>query len=157
MASECVLHLADITLWQPYYLMYPKMKEFSVVKTIICFPTCQSRSGVPVWSCFQKVFYRAGWSSSVCDQSAKNGEEVRYQEHLSYPLEFLFWTFFFCSSSFDLLILKEVVQKMAGIEITNDMTSEQLEAMTGGEQLKAEVRWFNLHSNFPMLSPQSEL
>ena len=42
--------------------------------------------------------------------------------------------------SFDLLILKEVVQKMAGIEITDEMTSEQLEAMTGGEQLKAEVR-----------------
>lgn len=44
---------------------------------------------------------------------------------------------FYCS--FDLLILKEVVQKMAGIEITDEMTSEQLEAMTGGEQLKAEV------------------
>lgn len=44
--------------------------------------------------------------------------------------------------SFDLLILKEVVQKMAGIEITDEMTSEQLEAMTGGEQLKAEVRTF---------------
>ena len=29
---------------------------------------------------------------------------------------------------------------MAGIEITDEMTSEQLEAMTGGEQLKAEVR-----------------
>jgi hypothetical protein len=35
--------------------------------------------------------------------------------------------------------LKEVVQKMAGIEITEEMTMEQLEAMTGGEQLKAEV------------------
>lgn len=29
---------------------------------------------------------------------------------------------------------------MAGIEITDEMTSEQLEAMTGGEQLKAEVQ-----------------
>lgn len=45
----------------------------------------------------------------------------------------------FLLSSFDLLILKEVVQKMAGIEITDEMTAEQLEAMTGGEQLKAEV------------------
>ncbi|XP_068600453.1 THO complex subunit 2 [Brachionichthys hirsutus] len=44
--------------------------------------------------------------------------------------------------SFDLLILKEVVQKMAGIEITEEMTSEQLEAMTGGEQLKAEGGYF---------------
>ncbi|XP_039622242.1 THO complex subunit 2 [Polypterus senegalus] len=44
--------------------------------------------------------------------------------------------------SFDLLILKEVVQKMAGIEITDEMTTEQLEAMTGGEQLKAEGAYF---------------
>nr|XP_054586569.1 THO complex subunit 2 isoform X1 [Nothobranchius furzeri]XP_054586570.1 THO complex subunit 2 isoform X1 [Nothobranchius furzeri]XP_054586571.1 THO complex subunit 2 isoform X1 [Nothobranchius furzeri] len=44
--------------------------------------------------------------------------------------------------SFDLLIMKEVVQKMAGIEITDEMTSEQLEAMTGGEQLKAEGGYF---------------
>ncbi|XP_073497185.1 THO complex subunit 2 [Phyllobates terribilis] len=44
--------------------------------------------------------------------------------------------------SFDLLILKEVVQKMAGIEITEEITMEQLEAMTGGEQLKAEGGYF---------------
>ncbi|MGH0172612.1 UNVERIFIED_CONTAM: hypothetical protein FKN15_063864 [Acipenser sinensis] len=44
--------------------------------------------------------------------------------------------------SFDLLILKEVVQKMAGIEIADEMTQEQLEAMTGGEQLKAEGGYF---------------
>ncbi|KAI5935692.1 THO complex subunit 2 [Manis javanica] len=44
--------------------------------------------------------------------------------------------------SFDLLILKEVVQKMAGIEITEEMTMEQLEALTGGEQLKAEGGYF---------------
>ncbi|XP_043913220.1 THO complex subunit 2-like [Protopterus annectens] len=44
--------------------------------------------------------------------------------------------------SFDLLILKEVVQKMAGIEITEEITMEQLEAMTGGEQLKAEEEHF---------------
>lgn len=50
----------------------------------------------------------------------------------------------FSPRSFDLLILKEVVQKMAGIEITDEMTSEQLEAMTGGEQLKAEVYTVNL-------------
>uniref|UniRef100_A0A8C2GRP6 THO complex subunit 2 n=1 Tax=Cyprinus carpio TaxID=7962 RepID=A0A8C2GRP6_CYPCA len=47
-----------------------------------------------------------------------------------------------CCASFDLLILKEVVQKMAGIEITDEMTVEQLEAMTGGEQLKAEGGYF---------------
>ena len=45
-----------------------------------------------------------------------------------------------------------MVQKMAGIEITEEMTMEQLEAMTGGEQLKAEVRvaiciyWFFTNS-----------
>ncbi|NXS71442.1 THOC2 protein, partial [Pandion haliaetus] len=46
------------------------------------------------------------------------------------------------AGKFDLLILKEVVQKMAGIEITEEMTMEQLEAMTGGEQLKAEGGYF---------------
>lgn len=44
-----------------------------------------------------------------------------------------------CSASFDLLVLKEVVQKMSGIEISEDMTSSQLEALAGGELLKAEV------------------
>lgn len=52
---------------------------------------------------------------------------------------FLFLLHFCFLCSFDLLILKEVVQKMAGIEITEEMTMEHLEAMTGGEQLKAEV------------------
>ena len=41
--------------------------------------------------------------------------------------------------SFDLLVLKEVVQKMSGIEISEDMTSSQLESLAGGELLKAEV------------------
>lgn len=39
----------------------------------------------------------------------------------------------------DLLILKEIVQKMAGIEAAEEMTPEQLEAMAGGELLKGEV------------------
>lgn len=39
---------------------------------------------------------------------------------------------------------------MAGIEITDEMTSEQLEAMTGGEQLKAEVRRFKYSRHFLM-------
>ena len=43
------------------------------------------------------------------------------------------------SLSFDLLVLKEVIQKMAGIEISDEVTSSQLEAMAGGELLKAEV------------------
>ena len=41
--------------------------------------------------------------------------------------------------SFDLLVLKEVVQKMAGIDISVEVTSSQLEALAGGELLKAEV------------------
>ena len=44
-----------------------------------------------------------------------------------------------CCNSFDLLVLKEVVQKMSGIEISEDMTLSQLEALAGGELLKAEV------------------
>ncbi|KAI5636701.1 transcription- and export-related complex subunit domain-containing protein [Phthorimaea operculella] len=41
----------------------------------------------------------------------------------------------------DLLILKEIVQKMAGIEAAEEMTPEQLEAMAGGDLLKGEVRY----------------
>lgn len=39
----------------------------------------------------------------------------------------------------DLLILKEVVQKMAGVDAAEDLTIDQLSAMAGGELLKAEV------------------
>lgn len=45
--------------------------------------------------------------------------------------------------SLDLLILKEVVQKMAGIEASDELTNEQLEAMTGGELLRSEGGYFN--------------
>ncbi|RWS14898.1 THO complex subunit 2-like protein, partial [Dinothrombium tinctorium] len=45
--------------------------------------------------------------------------------------------------SLDLLILKEIVQKMAGIETTEEMTNEQLAAMAGGELLRAEGGYFN--------------
>lgn len=41
--------------------------------------------------------------------------------------------------SFDLLILKEVVQKMSGIDSSEELTQSQIEAMAGGELLKAEV------------------
>ena len=41
--------------------------------------------------------------------------------------------------SFDLLVLKEVVQRMAGIETTEEVTDLQMEALSGGELLKAEV------------------
>lgn len=43
------------------------------------------------------------------------------------------------ASSLDLLILKEIVQKMAGIEAAEEMTSDQLDAMAGGDLLKNEV------------------
>ena len=42
-------------------------------------------------------------------------------------------------ASFDLLILKEVVQKMSGIECSEELTQSQVEAMAGGDLLKAEV------------------
>jgi len=45
--------------------------------------------------------------------------------------------------SFDLLVLKEVVQKMAGIDISVEVTSSQLEALAGGELLKAEGGYFS--------------
>lgn len=41
--------------------------------------------------------------------------------------------------SLDLLILKEVCQKMTGVEASEEITMEQLEAMSGGELLRNEV------------------
>lgn len=40
----------------------------------------------------------------------------------------------------DLLVLKELIQKVSGIEATDDLTDEQLEAMSGGSTLRQEVR-----------------
>jgi THO complex subunit 2 len=45
--------------------------------------------------------------------------------------------------SLDLLILKEIVQKMVGIEAVEEMTNEQLSAMCGGELLKGEAGYFS--------------
>ncbi|XP_077862660.1 THO complex subunit 2-like [Saccoglossus kowalevskii] len=45
--------------------------------------------------------------------------------------------------SFDLLILKEVVQKMSGIESTEEITVDQLDALAGGELLRAEGGYFS--------------
>ncbi|CAO1439091.1 unnamed protein product [Diamesa hyperborea] len=45
--------------------------------------------------------------------------------------------------SLDLLILKEIVQKMAGIEAAEEMTGEQLNAMCGGELLRGEAGYFS--------------
>lgn len=53
----------------------------------------------------------------------------------SWSLLIFFW---FCS--FDLLLLREVVTKMAGIEISEEITDDQLDAMSGGELLRQEVR-----------------
>jgi len=44
--------------------------------------------------------------------------------------------------SLDLLIMKEVVQKMSGIDISEEVTNDQLEALHGGEILKAEAGYF---------------
>ena len=43
----------------------------------------------------------------------------------------------------DLLVLKEIVQKMTGIETSEEMTNEQLEALSGGELLRSEGGSFN--------------
>jgi THO complex subunit 2 len=44
--------------------------------------------------------------------------------------------------SIDLLVLKDLVQKMTGIESNDDITPQQLEALAGGELLKAEGAYF---------------
>ena len=42
--------------------------------------------------------------------------------------------------SYDLMILRDVVTKMVGIEVSEEITDDQLDAMSGGEYLKAEVQ-----------------
>ena len=44
--------------------------------------------------------------------------------------------------SLDLLIVKEIVQKMGGIEAAEEMTADQIDAMSGGEILRAEAATF---------------
>lgn len=38
--------------------------------------------------------------------------------------------------------MKEIVQKMAGIEAAEEMTPDQLDAMAGGDLLKNEVHFY---------------
>ncbi|XP_017152639.1 THO complex subunit 2 isoform X1 [Drosophila miranda] len=45
--------------------------------------------------------------------------------------------------SLDLLILREIVHKMAGVESCEEMTNEQLQALCGGEQLRGEAGYFS--------------
>ncbi|CAH1159617.1 unnamed protein product [Phaedon cochleariae] len=45
--------------------------------------------------------------------------------------------------SLDLLILKEIVQKMAGVDAAEDLTIDQLNALSGGELLKSEAGYFS--------------
>ena len=35
--------------------------------------------------------------------------------------------------------MREIVQKMVGIEVSEEITNDQIEAMTGGELLRQEV------------------
>uniref|UniRef100_A0A8D8ZLW5 THO complex subunit 2 n=1 Tax=Cacopsylla melanoneura TaxID=428564 RepID=A0A8D8ZLW5_9HEMI len=44
--------------------------------------------------------------------------------------------------SLDLCLLKEIVQKMSGIEVVDDITEDQLQAMSGGELLRNEAASF---------------
>ncbi len=44
--------------------------------------------------------------------------------------------------SLDLLILKEIVLKMSGIEAAEEMTAEQIDAMSGGDLLRQEAGSF---------------
>ena len=44
--------------------------------------------------------------------------------------------------SLDLFVLKEIVYKMAGIESSEELTNDQLAALSGGELLRAECGYF---------------
>ncbi|KAI8734363.1 THO complex subunit 2 [Biomphalaria glabrata] len=50
--------------------------------------------------------------------------------------------------SIDLLLLREVVQKMAGVEISEKVTDDQLEAMAGGELVRQEVQFISRQQLF---------
>ncbi|XP_068227072.1 THO complex subunit 2 isoform X2 [Palaemon carinicauda] len=52
-----------------------------------------------------------------------------------------------CEKSIDLLILREIVQKMGGIDTLEDLTSEQLDAMCGGELLRREAGQYQQERN----------
>lgn len=81
---------------------------------------CLSLVGMDSWRLI-------GWTSPT-----RNGEFVR-------------GLMGFCSSprtSLDLLVLKEIVYKMSGIETMEQPTPEQLEAMYGGETLRGEASYF---------------
>ena len=56
--------------------------------------------------------------------------------------------------SLDLLILKEIVLKMSGIEASEEMTNEQIDAMAGGDLLKQEASSFNQVSQIRYSFPQ---
>ncbi|XP_017854857.1 THO complex subunit 2 isoform X2 [Drosophila busckii] len=45
--------------------------------------------------------------------------------------------------SLDLLVLREIVHKMAGVESCEEMTNDQLQALCGGEQLRGEAGYFS--------------
>lgn len=53
------------------------------------------------------------------------------------PGVYCMYGLFLCS--YDLLILREMIQKMAGIEVSEEITEDQLQAMSGGDLLKQEV------------------
>ena len=42
--------------------------------------------------------------------------------------------------SYDLLILRKITTNMAGLEVSEELTDDQLQAMSGGDILKQEVR-----------------
>lgn len=44
------------------------------------------------------------------------------------------------SDSLDLLVLRELIAKMSGVEMIEELSPEQLEAQAGGRALRAEVR-----------------
>lgn len=49
--------------------------------------------------------------------------------------------------SVDLLLLQEILQKMGGTDTTEDLTAEQIEAMTGGEILRREAGTYQQERN----------
>ncbi|ORX63643.1 hypothetical protein BCR32DRAFT_287619, partial [Anaeromyces robustus] len=61
-----------------------------------------------------------------------------------------------CNNVIDLVILKELIQKMSGIEITENLSDSQLDALAGGETLKREAsttRLIHTLTNYNLITP----
>ncbi|KAH3839564.1 hypothetical protein DPMN_112996, partial [Dreissena polymorpha] len=81
----------------------------------------------------------AGWLQSLANFAGSICK--KYQVELSGLMQYV-TNQLKAGKSIDLLLMREIVQKMAGIEISEEITKDQLDAMSGGELLRQEGGYF---------------